>query len=244
LFAFGFSKFLLSAFCFILDLPVFTAGIYCSQSLIGWLQFEQTSWLASKSNCPLPWPTSRVKAMTVTGKEKEQPVAPHEAEAEPKSISHIVNTETRDDAKTIEPQAIQTPNSEDKADSKATGRPEKIRCAKVADEVDADLQLVSKPTAAGVCCSSGFRGVTANGKKWAAKIGMAGNYKINLGTFCTKEEAARVYDMKAREYKGRLAVCNFDSDEEAVSTHSYSCFQKQNEPHSYNGLHSTEDRSG
>ena len=213
--------------CFILDLPVYTAGIYFSQSLIGWLQFEQTNSWQARATAQTWAKTCRVKAMTVTGKEKEQPVAPHEAKAEPKSKSTIVNTAARDNSKTIEPQAIQTPNSEDKADSKATGRPEKIRCAKVADEVDPDPQPVSKPAAAGVCCSSGFRGVTANGKKWAAKIGMAGNYKINLGTFCTKEEAARAYDMKAREYKGRLAICNFDSDEEAVSTHSYSRFQKK-----------------
>ena len=57
--------------------------------------------------------------------------------------------------------------------------------------------------------SSGFKGVTwdKTRKIWAAKI--THNYKtINLGRFKSKEEAARRYDLKAKELFGVFARPN------------------------------------
>lgn len=55
---------------------------------------------------------------------------------------------------------------------------------------------------------SGFRGVVVNGSGWAAHI------KINrktqhLGTYRTKEDAARAYDAAAQRLFGEFAVLNF-----------------------------------
>jgi hypothetical protein len=46
--------------------------------------------------------------------------------------------------------------------------------------------------------SSGFYGVTANGKRWSAKICYDGKAH-NLGCFGTKQEAALAYDRGARQ---------------------------------------------
>lgn len=54
---------------------------------------------------------------------------------------------------------------------------------------------------------SGLRGVTQAGKRWKASIKK--DRKSNpLGTFDTKEEAGKAYDMKAIEYWGDKAITN------------------------------------
>lgn len=57
---------------------------------------------------------------------------------------------------------------------------------------------------------SGFKGVVQNGSGWAAHIKM--NRKVHhLGTYRTKEEAARAYDSAAKRMFGEFAVLNFDA---------------------------------
>ena len=58
---------------------------------------------------------------------------------------------------------------------------------------------------------SGYKGVTANGNNWKACIKIDG-HQFYLGTFKTKEEAARVYDAKARELFGKFARPNFKEE--------------------------------
>jgi len=55
---------------------------------------------------------------------------------------------------------------------------------------------------------SGFKGVSPIGNKWQARI--CHNYnRIYLGLFPTVEEAAFVYDLKAKELFGEYARTNF-----------------------------------
>jgi hypothetical protein len=56
---------------------------------------------------------------------------------------------------------------------------------------------------------SGFYGVTASGKRWIAKINY-GSKHHHLGTFDTKQEAALVYDRKARQC-GEDKLLNYES---------------------------------
>jgi hypothetical protein len=55
--------------------------------------------------------------------------------------------------------------------------------------------------------------VTANGKRWAAKITYDGNMH-RLGTFDTREEAALAYDKKARQC-GKDKLLNYESNKAA-----------------------------
>lgn len=52
--------------------------------------------------------------------------------------------------------------------------------------------------------SSQFKGVCRRGKKWEANIS-----NIYLGVFTKEEDAARAYDLKARELFGEFARTNF-----------------------------------
>jgi len=54
---------------------------------------------------------------------------------------------------------------------------------------------------------SGFKGVCASGKKWEARITFK-QKGIHLGTFGTKEEAAREYNKAAKKYFGDFAWLN------------------------------------
>lgn len=55
--------------------------------------------------------------------------------------------------------------------------------------------------------TSGYKGVIRAGKKWAAQIKI--NYQQHyLGSYPTKEEAARVYNEKAKEAWGEYAKLN------------------------------------
>jgi AP2 domain/HNH endonuclease len=55
---------------------------------------------------------------------------------------------------------------------------------------------------------SGFRGVYKNHDRWMAQI-MYSYEKIHLGTYDTKEAAAKAYDCKAKELFGDFAILNF-----------------------------------
>jgi hypothetical protein len=57
--------------------------------------------------------------------------------------------------------------------------------------------------------TSGFRGVVWSKKmnRWVAQIRVGGK-SFYLGSYCTKNEAARVYDAKAKEVAGEFARLN------------------------------------
>jgi len=55
---------------------------------------------------------------------------------------------------------------------------------------------------------SGFKGVSKNGGKWAAKI-MKNKQRFFIGNFPNPEAAARAYDQKAKELFGEFANLNF-----------------------------------
>lgn len=65
--------------------------------------------------------------------------------------------------------------------------------------------MTNKEYAVGV---SGYRGVSANGSGWKARINQNGK-EISLGTFDTAEEPARAYDTAAKELHGAFAQLNF-----------------------------------
>lgn len=60
--------------------------------------------------------------------------------------------------------------------------------------------------------TSGYKGVTrkrtGGGKVWKAQIGVAGGM-THLGSFHTSHEAARAYDIAARQHFGEFAQTNF-----------------------------------
>jgi hypothetical protein len=69
----------------------------------------------------------------------------------------------------------------------------------------ASMQMVNQRRRRNI---SGFLGVSPNRDRWKAVIAYE-NIKYHLGTFDTREEAARVYDLKAIELHGALARFNF-----------------------------------
>jgi len=56
--------------------------------------------------------------------------------------------------------------------------------------------------------ASGYRGVHKRRDRWKAQIWHE-NKNIYLGTFISKQDAARAYDAKAKELFGDLALTNF-----------------------------------
>lgn len=56
--------------------------------------------------------------------------------------------------------------------------------------------------------TSGYKGVFARGRRWLAQIKVNGE-AIRLGTYETREEAARAYDKGALKFFGEFAYLNF-----------------------------------
>ena len=88
--------------------------------------------------------------------------------------------------------------------------------------------------------TSGFRGVSwhKDSKKWVASI-RHGNKRVTIGRYKDKEQAARAYDDKARELKGRRAMLNFPTkDEQLLATIGMKRHKASHKPnkHGYRGI--------
>ena len=55
--------------------------------------------------------------------------------------------------------------------------------------------------------TSGYKGITKRNNRWLAQIGVKGN-KMYLGSFLTREEAAKAYNVAAIKYFGEFARLN------------------------------------
>jgi len=64
----------------------------------------------------------------------------------------------------------------------------------------------------------GFRGVCRNKDRWSARITRDGKH-VHLGTYDTKEDAARAYDEAARRLHGEFARFNFPREGERSALH-------------------------
>ena len=56
--------------------------------------------------------------------------------------------------------------------------------------------------------ASGFKGVSKRGRNWRARIKVC-DKEVYLGMYAVQEDAARAYDMAARELHGEFATLNF-----------------------------------
>ena len=61
----------------------------------------------------------------------------------------------------------------------------------------------------GIRNTSGFKGVTSSKRRWKALIDRGDRSKEYLGTFLTRELAARAYDDAAKKRYGEFALLNF-----------------------------------
>lgn len=71
----------------------------------------------------------------------------------------------------------------------------------------------SRPKNAAPLSVSGYRGVSSVRDKWQAYIYLPGGKKQHIGSYATKELAARAYDSVAWELKGERAQLNFGREE-------------------------------
>lgn len=61
--------------------------------------------------------------------------------------------------------------------------------------------------------SNAFRGIQSNGSSYTARIGNPFTRKTEyIGSYPTAEDAAKAYDIKAKEYFGDFAVLNFPEE--------------------------------
>lgn len=81
-----------------------------------------------------------------------------------------------------------------------------------------------------------YRGVSKNGKNFAAKIAKDGK-QYNLGTFKTQKEAAKAYDKKAKELYENEAKTNFEEEiEPAIEPLISNKRIKENSTSKYRGV--------
>ena len=80
-------------------------------------------------------------------------------------------------------------------------------------KIDKKIKRSKKGTKSrsGKAPSSRFRGVCRNRTKWQAVMWVHGQRQY-LGTFKNEEDAARAYDIAARQFRGEKAVLNFPTE--------------------------------
>jgi hypothetical protein len=79
----------------------------------------------------------------------------------------------------------------------------------------AHIERAERAAANGSRSNSGFRGVSASThNRWTASIWSDGHSNY-IGSFGTKEEAAAAFDKEARAQRGKSALCNYKSQNEA-----------------------------
>jgi hypothetical protein len=87
----------------------------------------------------------------------------------------------------------------------------------VSPEIDAALQAVLNPPSKPVKCKSSYRGVCWVRGRWRVQISVKSR-DVHVGYFASEVDAARAYDIAAKQYHGSRAHLNFTDDESVRET--------------------------